>query len=49
MVSSVGIMSPFLIMLLLGGGAGLPAGLPPLPEDPVLARIAPAECLVYTC
>jgi hypothetical protein len=28
--------------------AGLPLGLPPLPEDPLLARIAPEECLLYT-
>ena len=49
MAMSVGIVSPFFIMLLLGGGAGLPVGLPPLPEDPLLARIAPAECLYYTC
>ena len=46
-VSVVGVF-PFLIMLLMGGGAGLPLGLPPLPEDPVLARVAPEECLVYT-
>ncbi len=39
---------PLWISLLMGGGAGLPLSLPPLPEDPVLARIAPAECLVYT-
>jgi prepilin-type processing-associated H-X9-DG protein len=34
-------------MLLLGGGAGLPLGVPPLPEDPLLARVAPEECLFY--
>lgn len=39
---------PFWITLLLGGGAGLPLSLPPLPEDPMLVRVAPAECLVYT-
>jgi prepilin-type processing-associated H-X9-DG protein len=37
---------PILLTLLLGGG-GLPLSLPPLPEDPVLARVAPKECLVY--
>ena len=41
-------MFPFLAMLLMGGGVGLPLGVPPLPEDPVLARIAPEECLAYT-
>jgi prepilin-type processing-associated H-X9-DG protein len=39
---------PLWIALLFGGGAGLPLSLPPLPEDPVLARVAPEECLVYT-
>lgn len=32
-------------MLMFGGG--LPLGVPPLPEDPQLAQIAPQECLVY--
>jgi hypothetical protein len=34
-------------LLLLGGGGGIPLGIPPLPEDPVLAKVAPEECLVY--
>ena len=34
-------------LLMLGGGLGLPLGVPPLPEDPALARIAPQECLAY--
>ena len=29
------------------GGAGLPVSLPPLPEDPVLAKAAPEKCLWY--
>ncbi len=33
--------------LLFGGQFGLPLGLPPLPRDPVLARVAPEECLWY--
>ncbi len=38
----------FLMMMLLGGGGmGVPLGVPPLPEDPVLAKIAPEECLLY--
>jgi len=41
-----GLMSLVLLMG-LGGGAGLPLGIPPLPEDPVLAQAAPAECLFY--
>jgi hypothetical protein len=36
-----------LTMLLLSAGAGLPLGLPPLPEDPMLARSAPADCIAY--
>jgi prepilin-type processing-associated H-X9-DG protein len=39
---------PILIMFLLGGGTSLPLSMPPLPEDPVMARIAPEECLAYT-
>jgi hypothetical protein len=35
------------VMLLLGGQVGLPLGLPPLPEDPVLSHVAPDECLLY--
>ena len=34
--------------LALGGMlTGLPLGVPPLPEDPALSRIAPDECLWY--
>ncbi len=37
-----------LIFLLgLGGGFGLPLGIPPGPEDPALAKAAPEECLFY--
>ena len=34
-------------LLPLLGGAPIPLGIPPLPEDPVLAQVAPAECLFY--
>jgi hypothetical protein len=38
-----------LILLLgLGGGTGLPLGVPPAEEDPVMANVAPEECLFYT-
>ena len=49
MAEPVGIiaMLPVLMMLLLGGGGGFPLGIPPLPEDPMLSRIAPDDCLVY--
>ncbi len=41
--------SPWHILILLGlsGGAGLPLGLPPGPEDPAVAAAAPEECLFY--
>ncbi len=38
-----------IVFLLFGGGAGLPLGMPPAQEDPLLARAAPAECLFYLC
>jgi hypothetical protein len=34
-------------MMVYGGGVGVPLGVPPLPEDPVMAKIAPEECLLY--
>jgi hypothetical protein len=37
----------WMMVLALGGGTSVPLGVPPLPEDPVLARIAPEECLAY--
>ena len=40
-------MFSWLMILLLGGGVGLPLGVPPLPEDPLLAKVAPEECLAY--
>ncbi len=35
------------LALLLFGGSAVPVSLPPLPEDPVMARVAPADCLWY--
>ncbi len=38
------------VMMMMGGGGaptGLPLSLPPLPQDPVMSRIAPEECLWY--
>ena len=37
----------FLLLMLGSGGVGLPLGVPPLPEDVLLGKIAPEECLVY--
>ena len=32
-------------LLGLSGGGGLPLGLPPAAEDPVVANVAPEDCL----
>ena len=37
-----------LMILLMSGGMGMPLGLPPGPEDPLLANVAPEQCLFYT-
>ena len=39
--------SELLLMVLFGSGLGLPLGVPPGPEDPVVSRVAPEECLFY--
>jgi hypothetical protein len=36
-----------LLLVLLGGGFGMPTGVPPTEEDPLAAKIAPGECLFY--
>ena len=36
------------VLLMLLNGLGLPLGVPPEPEDPLLARVAPDDCLLYT-
>jgi hypothetical protein len=36
-----------LSMVLMGGGVGVPLGIPPAAEDPAMARVAPKECLFY--
>src|SRR5512140_1348396 len=41
--SSIGLF-PIVMWL---GMLGLPLGVPPLPEDPMMAKIAPEECLFY--
>ena len=44
----MGMLSAVAMLVALSGGQiGLPLGLPPLAEDPVLANITPEECLVY--
>jgi hypothetical protein len=47
-VSAFSVFPMFLTMVLgLGGGIGLPLGIPPSPEDPQMAQMAPEECLFY--
>ena len=42
-------ISPSMIVVLAGmmGGFGLSVGVPPLPDTPTLAKIAPEQCLFY--
>ncbi|MBN2023722.1 MAG: DUF1559 domain-containing protein [Pirellulales bacterium] len=35
------------ILLAMGSGAGVPLGIPPGPEDPVMSRVAPEQCVFY--
>ncbi len=37
----------FVVIMLLGG-FGAPLGVPPTPEDPLMARVAPETCVFYT-
>jgi hypothetical protein len=48
-METVGIFSaaPAIILFILGGGVGVPLGVPPGPEDPLLAKIAPEECVFF--
>ena len=36
-----------LLLMLLGGGFGMPPGMPPTEEAPLAAKVAPEECLFY--
>lgn len=49
MVSTFAMSGVFQVfsLFLLGGGIGVPLGIPPAAEDPAMARIAPKECLFY--
>jgi hypothetical protein len=40
-------LSAATLMLALLGGFGLPLGVPPAPENPAMAHVAPAKCLTY--
>lgn len=41
-------ISELLLLLFMGGGLGIPVGIPPEKADPLLGKIAPAQCLYYT-
>jgi hypothetical protein len=41
-------IGPWIFFLTLGSGMGIPLGIPPAPDDPVMARIAPRDCVFYT-
>lgn len=44
---STGILSLLFPVIMAAGLAGVPLAMPPLPEDPLLAKLAPEECLWY--
>ena len=46
MVATTGVAWIWLL-LFGGGGLPLPVSLPPLPEEPIMASVAPEECLWY--
>jgi len=46
-MASFGIIQLF-VALGLGGGSGVPLGVPPKPELPLMSAVAPEECLFYT-
>ena len=41
------IFAGWFMLLGLGGAAGIPLGVPPALEDPLLAKVAPEECAFY--
>ena len=41
-------IGPWIFALTLGSGMGIPLGIPPAPDDPVMARLAPEPCAFYT-
>lgn len=46
--SVVAIAPTMMMMFSLFGGFGLPLGIPPAAEDPLMFQVAPDECLFYT-
>lgn len=49
-ISSFALSQTFgvMISLLMGTGSGIPLGVPPAEPDPIMAKIAPQECLYYS-
>lgn len=37
----------YLALIFFGGSMGIPMGMPPGPEDPLMANVAPEECAFY--
>lgn len=44
----VGVAFSELLILVVFGGFGIPLGMPPAAEDPLMAKVAPEKCLYYT-
>ena len=42
-----GVLSLFFPLIVSSGFGGLPLGMPPLSEDPLISRVAPKQCLWY--
>jgi hypothetical protein len=43
----LGVWEVIIVALFGLGGTGLPLGIPPAPEDPLLAKVAPEDCTFY--
>ncbi len=41
-------LAELVVLLSLLSSFGLPLGIPPAPEDPLMARVAPQQCVFYT-
>jgi len=44
---AMGFSEMLFLLFLSSGGTGIPLGIPPTEEDPVLAKVAPEECTFY--